>query len=254
MIAESSPSSSSSSSSSAIKFSVLTATRDCLRYVGEMMRSVISQSYDNWEHIIVDDCSSDRTYKRACEIAAKHDNIIVVRNEERLYCGANYRKILSMATGKYCGILDGDDKLRPDSISRIVELYENNLDVDFIWTNHKWGNTKMDRFRNGLSSMAKKGTIYDSEAGLKHVYSHWRTFKTEMRDRGELFRDLKCTVDKDLGYNLEELGQGAFHSKQLYLYRYHSSNMSHNSSQKDVWKKIRKYHENKYRPFEIVKI
>ena len=236
------------------KFTILSGTINCLTFVGEMMRSVIAQDYDNWEHIIVDDCSSDRTYKRACEIAAKHKNIIVVRNDERLYCGSNYKKMLSMATGKYCGVLDGDDKLKPNAISTIVKLYETNPNVDFIWTNHRWGNTKMDRFRNGLSSMATKGTIYDSEVGLKHVYSHWRTFKTEMRDRGELFRDLKCTVDKDLGYNLEELGQGAFYPKQLYLYRYHSNNMSHNSSQKDMWKKIRKHHEDKSRPFKIIQL
>ena len=236
-------------------FSILSATRNCLEFVGQMMRSVIAQDYDNWEHIIVDDCSGDRTYKRACEIAAKHDNIIVVRNHRRLYCGANYNKILKMATGKYCGVLDGDDKLEPYAISTIVRLYEENPHVDFIWTNHRWGNEKMTKFRNGLSSMADRGTIYDSEGDkLKHVYSHWRTFKTEMRSRGELFRKLKCTVDKDLGYNLEELGQGAFYSKPLYLYRYHKSNMSHNSSQKSMWKKIRRYHKGKHRPFKIIKL
>jgi glycosyltransferase involved in cell wall biosynthesis len=238
-----------------VKFSVLSATMNCLTFVGEMMRSVLAQDYDNWEHIIVDDCSSDRTYKRACEIAAKHKNITVIRNDQRLYCGSNYNKILSMATGKYCGILDGDDKLRPDAISTIVKLYEANENVDFIWTNHRWGNTKMLKFRDGLSRMAKKGTIYDSEGNdLKHVYSHWRTFKTEMRDRGKLFRKLKCTVDKDLGYTLEELGQGAFYRDSLYLYRYHNKNMSHNSSQKSMWKEIRKYHKNKHRPFKIIEL
>jgi len=160
-----------------------------------------------------------------------------------------------MATDKYCCILDGDDKLKPNAVSTIVRLYEGNPNVDFIWTNHRWGNTKMTKFRNGLSSMAKKGTIYDTEGkDLKHVYSHWRTFKTEMRDRGELFRKLKCTVDKDLGYNLEELGQGAFHPDSLYLYRYHNNNMSHNSSQKAMWKEIRKHHKNRHRPFKIIQL
>ena len=234
-------------------FSVISGTRNCLSFVGQMMRSVISQDYDNWEHIIADDCSDDRTYERACEIAAKHKNITVVRNESRKYCGMNYSGLLERANGKYCGVLDGDDMLVPEAISTIVRLYEQNPKVDFIWTQHRWGNTKMDRFRKGLSRSATKGTIYESEGNaLKHVYSHWRTFKTEMRDRGPLFRKLKCTVDKDLGYTLEELGRGAFYNRALYLYRYHKANMSHNSSQKSKWREIRKYHKDRNRPYRIV--
>lgn len=236
-------------------FSVLSGTRNCLPFVGQMMRSVITQDYPNWEHIIIDDCSDDRTYIRACEIATGHSNIKVIRNTHRRYCGMNYSGILEMATGKYCGILDGDDMLVPNAISAIVEAYENNPQVDFIWTQHKWGNTNMDRFKPGLSHFASKGTIFDSEGdSLKHAYSHWRTFKTEMRTRGPLFRKLKCTVDKDLGYTLEELGQGAFLKKELYLYRYHKQNMSHHSSQKAKWREIRKYHKDKNRPYRIVNL
>jgi len=218
-----------------------------------MMRSVLAQDYGNWEHIIVDDCSDDRTYIRACEIAEKHDNIKVVRNEERRYCGMNYSGILEMASGKYCGVLDGDDMLVSNAISIMVKMYESNPHVDFMWTQHRWGNTKMDRFRKGLSSAPSRGTIYDTEGNaLKHVYSHWRTFKTEMRDRGPLFRNLKCTVDKDLGYTLEELGQGAFLNVALYLYRYHKQNMSHNSSQKAMWRKVREYHKDRLRKYRAI--
>jgi len=212
-----------------------------------------------WEMIIVDDCSSDKTYKRAKEIAASYNsksknNIIVLKNKNRMYCGPTYNYLLSLATGKYCGILDGDDVLLPDAISTIVKQYEANPHVDFIWTRHNWGNTKLDKFRNGLSTFPKNGTIYDSEKGFRHIYSHWRTFKTEMRDRGTLFRDLKCTVDKDLGYNLEELGQGAFLPISLYNYRYHLKNMSHSSNQKGKWKEVRQWHKNRPRPYRIIKL
>lgn len=235
------------------KFSILTATCNQADYIADCIQSVIDQKHDDWEMIIVDDCSKDNTFKIAQEFSS--DRIKVYRNEKKLYCGMNYSKILSLATGEYCGVLDGDDKLTKDAMSTVVKRYRRNPDVDFIWTEHMWGNTKMDKFRNGLSRHAKRRTIYDSEgASLKHVYSHWRTFRTYMRDRGQLFRDLKCTVDKDLGYTLEELGQGAFLRRPLYLYRYHPKNMSHNSSQKAMWKEIRKYHKNKTRRYRIVQV
>ncbi len=230
------------------KFTVLTSTRNGLPFVGQCIRSVLNQSYDNWEMIIGDDASFDRTYERACEISSKHSNITVIKNKKRLYCGANYKHLLSQATGDICGVLDGDDVLPHDSIKTIVGYYMEHPDIDFIWTNHLWFNKDMSRHRKGISSGPKKGTIFDTEKGLLHVYSHWRTFRTKLKDSGSLFNpSLKCSVDKDLGYTLEERGKGAFLNQPLYHYRYHPANMSHNSVQKQVWRKIRKLHLNKKR-------
>ncbi len=228
--------------------SILSASRNCREYIGQCIRSVVSQTYKNWEMIIVDDCSTDGTYERACEIARNHANIKVVQNVERLHCGANYDKILSIASGDICGVLDADDSLDLDAISTIVKCYVKYTNIDFIWTNHRWYNGAMTRFKSGISSKPKNGNIYNTEHGLKHCYSHWRTFRTYMRDRAELFdKKLKCSVDKNLGYTLEENGNGAYLDCQLYYYRYYPSNMSHHSSQKQVWRKIREKHAGKPR-------
>lgn len=236
-----------------IKISILCASRNCLPFIGQCIRSVINQSYQNWEMIIVDDCSTDKTYKRACEIAAKHDRIKVVQNESRLHCGGTYHKILSMATGDICGVLDGDDVLTKDAMSVIVKYYIRYPDIDFIWTNHKWYNTDMSKHRAGISGKPRKHTIYESEEGLRHVYSHWRTFRRELMKKGDLFdKTLKCAVDKDLGYRLEELGNGAFLNQPLYHYRYHKVNMSHHSDQRRVWKKIRQRHKDKKRFVSVI--
>ncbi len=225
-------------------FSIICGSRHCLPFIGQCLRSVICQSYSNWEMIVVDDCSADRTYKRACEIAAKHNRITVVQNKKRLHCGGTYKKALSMATGDICGVLDGDDTLPKDAISIILDYYVRYPDIDFIWTNHRWYNTDMSKYRTGISGKPKKGTIYESEEGLRHVYSHWRTFRRELAAKGELFdKSLKCAVDKNLGYSLEELGNGGFLNRPLYHYRYHKVNMSHHSNQRATWKKIRVKHK-----------
>lgn len=228
------------------KFTILTAVRNCSLFVVDTLRSVLAQSYPNWEMIISDDCSIDDTVQKIEEFIIRNNvsNIILTKNINRLYCGMNYNKILQLATGKYCGVLDGDDMLLPHSIATVVKYYESNPAIDFIWTMHNWYNRDMTKHRLGLSSKPTEKNIYKSEKGLRHVYSHWRTFKTEMRDRGQLFRELRCTVDKDLGYSLEELGSGAFLPIVLYNYRYHKDNMSHHSSQKAEWVKIRRYHKN----------
>lgn len=204
------------------------------------MKSVLSQTYTNWEMIISDDCSTDETFKILSSF--NDPRLIIQQNPSRLYCGANYAKMLNMATGKYCGVLDGDDMLKPEAIETVLKFYHKYPKIDFIWTRHRWCNGEMTREKKGISNKPKGKTIYESEEGFKHVYSHWRTFKTEMRHRGVLFKNMPCTVDKELGYTLEELGNGGFLDTELYLYRYHKKNMSHNSNQKQMWKKIRLEH------------
>lgn len=237
-----------------VKVSILCSTRNCLPYVGQCMRSVIKQTYNHWEMIIVDDCSNDRTYKRAKEIAKKHDRIYVTQNKERLHCGGSYQKALSLATGDICCVLDGDDVLPYTSVERIVKYYLSYPDIDFIWTNHRWYNGDMTRYKSGISHIPRKSTIYESEENFRHVYSHWRTFRTDMKNKGSLFDPkLKCAVDKDLGYRLEELGKGGFVNEMMYYYRYHKTNMSHNSNQKSVWDAVRKKHKDCKR-FDVVNL
>ena len=63
------------------KFSILTACSNQLSWIGQCMRSVLAQtcSKSDWEMIIVDDMSNDRSFDRACEIAKKNENIRVFR-------------------------------------------------------------------------------------------------------------------------------------------------------------------------------
>lgn len=226
-------------------FSILCATKNCSSYIDDAIKSVLNQDYQNWELLILDDCSKDNTF----EIVSSYSDsrIIKNRNETRLKCGLTYAKLLSMANGEYCGVLDGDDMLKYNAISTIVDAYAQNPNIDFIWTKHRWCNGSMTRDKPGISSSPKKRTIYESEDGFRHVYSHWRTFKTRLKDRAELFKDMPCTVDKELGYTLEEIGYGGFLPLELYLYRYHQNNMSHNSNQKEAWARVRKKHADRKR-------
>lgn len=235
------------------KFTILTATYNCERYIVSTINSVIIQDYSNWEMIIIDDRSKDATFDIVSSI--KDDRITCIRNIDKMYCGLTYSRLLQLATGKYCGVLDGDDTLCSNAISTVIEYYEKYPKIDFIWTKHKWWNESMTKNRNGLSSSPKKGNIYASETGFKHVYSHWRTFKTHLREKAKLFKNMKCTVDKELGYTLEEVGMGGFLPIELYNYRYHKGNMSHHSKQRETWKNIRAAHKRlpKFRSTQLAK-
>lgn len=222
------------------KFTILTALQKCKPFVKDAIMSVVNQTYSNWEMFIVDDASGDGTYEEAVEIAKNYPNVQVYKNDKRQYCANTYERLVRMATGEICGVLDGDDTLAPNAIERIVSLYNKHPQIGWIYTQSWWCNGEMKPRRKGLSRLPIRGQLLVMGRLQKHCYSHWRTFRTELRERrNPLFeKGLKCAVDKSLGYILEELAPGGFLDECLYYYRYHKENMSHKTAQRPVWKKV----------------
>jgi glycosyltransferase involved in cell wall biosynthesis len=201
----------------------------------------MSQKYSNIEWIIVDDCSSDGSG----DILRKFndDRIKVLFNSSRMFCSSAYAKALEHASGEICGVLDADDAIDNNAVEIIVQKYIEHPEVDFIYTQHYWCDIKLRPIRGGISSLPTKGHSLVSAAigSKKHCFSHWRTFRKSIASASEIFPEgLKYAVDKNMGFVLEELGQGAFLNKKLYLYRYYNGNMSllNAKDQKSTWLKI----------------
>ena len=104
--------------------SILTPTFNHERFIAECIESVLSQTYENWEMIIVDDGSNDDTP----EIVKRYNDprIISIRKKNRgIDClGENYNHALRMAKGKYLLILEGDDFLPRNRIERQLPSFE----------------------------------------------------------------------------------------------------------------------------------
>jgi len=209
-----------------MKFSILTACYQKARFIRQCVESIIAQTHDDWELIIVDDCSKDGSYTYLSSLT--DPRIKVIRNKERKFCSSCYAIALTHATGEICGIVDGDDVLDKKAMSVIHKRYIKNPYIDYIYTQHQWCDVSLQSCRRGLSSAPKKGkSLAESCRDRKHCFSHWRTFRTSVREKGTIFPEgLEVSVDKNMGFALEELGRGAFLSKSLYYYRYYKGNMS----------------------------
>lgn len=91
------------------KVSVITPLYNSVDYIAKTIRSVQSQTFQDWEMIIVDDCSSDGSYQRALELAKGDNRIKVVRLSENSGPAVARNKAIKMAVGKYIAFLDSDD-------------------------------------------------------------------------------------------------------------------------------------------------
>lgn len=104
--------------------SILMTSYNREKYLGEAIESVLGSTYQNWELIIVDDQSKDRTVEIAKEYEKKDRRIKVYINEKNLGDYPNRNKAASYAKGKYLKYVDSDDLIYPYGLELLVNFME----------------------------------------------------------------------------------------------------------------------------------
>lgn len=75
----------------------------------ESVRSILTQTLENFEFIICDDCSTDNSYISLLELQKEDNRIIVIRNETNIGLAASLNKCINLARGAYIARMDDDD-------------------------------------------------------------------------------------------------------------------------------------------------
>jgi glycosyltransferase involved in cell wall biosynthesis len=111
---------------------VITPTKNRLKLLCETMDSVQRQSFNAWEHFVVDDGSDDGTAEEVARRAATDPRIHYIRRTGEK-SGANVCRNIGVkeSRAEFIVFLDSDDLLAPDCLARRVELMQRNLDLDF---------------------------------------------------------------------------------------------------------------------------
>ncbi|MDO4378762.1 MAG: glycosyltransferase family A protein [Erysipelotrichia bacterium] len=84
--------------------------------------SIIAQTYQNWEFIICDDCSTDKTNKIIQNYADKDSRIVLIRNEKNMRLAASLNNCLKLAKGEYVARMDADDIALPERLKKQVDF------------------------------------------------------------------------------------------------------------------------------------
>ena len=120
------------SSSGLPSVSVVLAVRNERKRVRAAIQSVLDQTFDDFELIVVDDCSTDGTWDVICSFS--DPRVVRMRNERRLGIAGATNRALTVAKGKYIAIMDGDDVALPERLQRQVDFLERNPNVDILGT------------------------------------------------------------------------------------------------------------------------
>lgn len=145
------------------KISVIMPTYNQAKFIQESIDSVLNQTFENWELIIVDDGSTDDTK----EILDKQtDPRIKIFHKENGGTGSALNMGFEIATGEYETWLASDNKFYPNALQEMFNILESKKNVDFVYCNCEIG--IMDE--TGLNEIKRKN--YNEEISME-----WDSYK-----------------------------------------------------------------------------
>lgn len=114
--------------------SVIMPSYNTAGFIKESIQSVQSQTYENWELIIVDDCSTDNTDEIVAAFL-KDARIRYIKNQHNSGAAVSRNRALREAKGKWIAFLDSDDLWEPEKLEKQISFMTDN-GYHFSYTNY----------------------------------------------------------------------------------------------------------------------
>ena len=130
------------------------------------LESILSQSYDDFELLIVDDGSHDNTEEIIREIQKEDHRVRYLRLDENRGIGFARNAGLQHASGKYIALADSDDLWLPGKLKFQVEIMENHREIDILFSD--WWDI------NHIKEKADRG-FAKTRSGMKHIVARYVT-------------------------------------------------------------------------------
>ena len=154
------------------KVSIITPAYNAAKYLEETVKSVQSQTYTDWEMIIVDDCSTDNTLVLATKLAGEDNRIKVLQKTVNSGVALTRNTALEAAKGDYIAFLDADDLWLPDKLKKQVEFMDANNCV-LSYTNYQKFDSESgvvkEKILRAPSIMSAKRILGDTSIGCLTV-------------------------------------------------------------------------------------
>ena len=206
------------------------------RYLNETIKSVLWQTYQNWELLFVDDCSSDKSLEIIRSY--KDDRIKVFKLETNSGAAAARNYALREAAGKWIAFLDSDDIWLPQKLEKQLHfMLENKYDITYTsYLRIDEGSNDLGIYVVGPRKVTRrKMYMYDYLGCLTVIYNSEKTGVLQVDER------LKSRNDYAIWLKVSQYCICYFYDKPLSKYRIRTKSLSHNGLQQTI--------KNQYRLF-----
>lgn len=115
--------------------SVIMPIYNCEQTLEAAIDSIIMQTYSNWELIVCDDCSKDKSLEILYKYKNKlGDKLIILRNEKNQRIAYSLNHCLKYVKGEFIARMDGDDISLPDRFEKQITFLKEHCDYDLVGT------------------------------------------------------------------------------------------------------------------------
>lgn len=214
-------------------FSILIANYNNGKYFKECYHSLINQTYENWEVIIIDDASTDDSVEIIESLIKNDSRFKLYHNAINEGCGSTKARCMKYAQGELCAYLDPDDALHPEALEKVALEFINRDDLAAVYSQMILCNENLvpEKIYTGTKQ------IYNNRHFFNYPiqFAHFFTFKRMAYLRTEgINANLKNAVDQDLYLKILEQGEVKYLKKPLYLYRLHSNGISQDKAKQSA--------------------
>lgn len=247
-----------------MKISVVTASYNYHDYIKEAVQSVLDQTYQDWELIIVDDCSTDNSVEVIKSF--KDDRIKLFVNEKNLGLKETVKRGIENAAGDWIVFLESDDTLMPDNIEKKVEIAKKYTDINLIFNDCEFFGDE-NKVRDFNIALGKTRAVLRRKTYPNKMFYNFYlsnkifTFSSVMAKRKDLMKmsfnpPMDCLLDWWLWVQMAYLGKFYYIPELLTGWRLHTDSYiykSKHNSPKQLQIKIYIAMSKKYKdPFILI--
>ena len=216
-------------------------------YIRDTLDSIVAQTYQNWELVVIDDCSSDTTPEILEAYAARDQRIRISRNPQNLRLQKSLNRGLSLVKGEYVVRIDADDVCALNRLERQVAFMQAHPELSLSFC-------RFLLLRNGAIVRQPFNMRADPDAVRALLLVTNPVIHPGVIARADAIcnlryrEDLTCTEDLELWQRMDMNGMKiAAQDEYLLLYRIHDKQITANSSQRqrDEFARVtREYYRN----------
>ncbi len=221
--------------------SVVIPVHNAEKYINDTVNSVLNQTYDAWEMILVENASDDSTVHILEEIKSRDSRIRIMDLKDAVGAAAARNMGVTAATGRFIAFLDADDIWHPEKLEKEVAFIKEK-EAAFVFTGYEFANEKAK----------PSGKIVKVPESLSHIQAMKNTtiftstvmFDTTRIDKEKIRMPQIKSEDTALWWNILREGYLAYGlNENLVLYRRPGKSLSSNKIEaiKRIWYLYRKW-------------
>jgi len=216
---------------------ILTTCYNHESFVGEAIESVLSQTFTDWEMIILDDLSVDNSREIIRDYASHNQKIKYFFDDENLDQGARFNTYLHKVTSKYIAFLDSDDFMQPDRLQKQVDIMENDSEIGVCHSDGKVIDSRVDISKKDLwqtknddllfsdihrKPLKKSGDVFHELLNGNFIFFSSSLVRTSLT-KDINFRTIRLGIDWIFWLELAEKTKFYFIEEPLTNYRIHGN-------------------------------